>query len=45
MTSTTLPVRQFLTSGDADQQVSDDTSFRTFFLRGRTGRLLGQDSR
>ena len=43
--ATTLPVRQFLTSGDADQQVSDDTSFRTFFLRGRTGRLLGQDSR
>ncbi len=27
------PVRQFLTSGDADQQVSDNGSFRQLFLR------------
>ncbi len=27
------PVRQFLTSGDADQKVSDDGTFRTLFLR------------
>jgi len=31
------PVRQFLTSGDADQQVSDDGTFRTLFLRALAG--------
>ncbi len=31
------PVRQFLTSGDADQQVSDDGTFRTLFLRAISG--------
>jgi len=30
--ATVLPVRQFLTSGDVDQQVSDDGSFRELFL-------------
>jgi hypothetical protein len=31
------PVRQFLTSGDADQRVSDDGTFRTLFLRALRG--------
>ena len=31
--ATTKPVRQFLTSGDADQEVSDDGTFRKLFLR------------
>ena len=31
------PVRQFLTSGDADQKVSDDGTFRTLFLRALRG--------
>lgn len=31
------PVRQFLTSGDADQQVSDDGSFRKLFLAALEG--------
>ncbi len=31
--ATTLPVRQFLTSGDAGQTVSDDGAFRELFLR------------
>ena len=35
--ATTLPVRQFLTSGDADQTVSDDGAFRELFLRGLKG--------
>lgn len=35
--ATTLPVRAFLTSGDADQQVSDDGTFRTLFLRAIRG--------
>ncbi len=34
------PVRQFLTSGDADQQVSDDGTFRKLFL----GALTGQEA-
>ena len=33
----TKPVRQFLTSGDADQTVSDDGTFRTLFLRAIDG--------
>ncbi|MEX0922287.1 MAG: caspase family protein [Rhodovibrionaceae bacterium] len=32
------PVRQFLTSGDADQEVSDDGTFRDLFLRALTGK-------
>ena len=35
--STTLPVRQFLASGDADQTVSDDGRFRKLFVRAITG--------
>ena len=35
--ATTLPVRQFLTSGDAGQTVSDDGTFRTLFLRALSG--------
>ncbi len=31
------PVRQFLTSGDADQEVSDDGTFRDLFLRALNG--------
>lgn len=35
--ATTLPVRQFLTSGDADQTVSDDGTFRELFIRAIQG--------
>gem|GEM_PF-1281160 len=35
--ATTKPVRQFLTSGDADQEVSDDGTFRKLFLRAIRG--------
>ena len=35
--ATTLPVRQFLTSGDSDQTVSDDGAFRELFLRAING--------
>ncbi|MCZ6502067.1 MAG: caspase family protein, partial [Gammaproteobacteria bacterium] len=35
--ATTMPVRQFLTSGDADQTVSDDGAFRELFIRAITG--------
>ncbi|MFT6433648.1 MAG: hypothetical protein ACJAVI_001690 [Candidatus Azotimanducaceae bacterium] len=35
--ATTLPVRQFLTSGDADQAVSDDGAFRELFIRAISG--------
>ncbi len=31
------PVRQFLTSGDADQKVSDDGTFRELFMRALRG--------
>ena len=31
------PVRQFLTSGDAEQEVSDDGSFRKLFLKALAG--------
>lgn len=34
---TTLPTRQFMTSGDAEQQVSDDGTFRRLFLRALAG--------
>ena len=36
--ATTLPVRQFVSSGDADQQVSDDGRFRKLFVRALEGR-------
>jgi hypothetical protein len=35
--ATTRPVRQFLTSGDAGQEVSDDGTFRKLFIRAITG--------
>jgi TPR repeat protein len=35
--ATTLPVRQFLTSGDRDQTVSDDGAFRELFIRAING--------
>ena len=35
--ASTLPVRQFLTSGDAFQEVSDDGTFRELFLRAING--------
>lgn len=35
--ATTLPVRQFLTSGDAAQTVSDDGTFRELFIRAVQG--------
>ncbi|HKI75112.1 MAG TPA: caspase family protein, partial [Pseudomonadales bacterium] len=35
--ATTMPVREFLTSGDADQTVSDDGTFRTLFIRALNG--------
>ena len=35
--ATARPVRQFITSGDGDQEVSDDGTFRTLFLRAITG--------
>ena len=37
--ATIRPVRQFLTSGDADQQVSDDGTFRGLFVSA----LLGEE--
>ena len=35
--ATANPVRQFLSSGDADQTVSDDGTFREMFIRALTG--------
>ena len=35
--ATAEPVRQFITSGDADQEVSDDGTFRDLFLRAISG--------
>jgi peptidoglycan hydrolase-like protein with peptidoglycan-binding domain len=35
--SADMPVRQFLTSGDAEQTVSDDGTFRRLFLRALRG--------
>ncbi len=37
--ATTRPVRQFLTSGDAGQAVSDDGTFRKLFLRAIAGEV------
>ena len=37
--ATVRPVRQFLTSGDADQEVSDDGTFRALFVSA----LLGEE--
>ena len=42
--ATTLPVRQFITSGDADQTVSDDGRFRKIFLRAFTGENIKADA-
>jgi len=39
------PVRQFLTSGDADQQVADDGTFRTLFLRALNGEEIADANR
>ncbi len=39
------PVRQFLTSGDADQKVSDDGTFRTLFLRALQGQETADANR
>ena len=36
--ATTEPVRQFLTSGDVDQEVSDDGTFRRLFLEALEGK-------
>ena len=36
--ATTEPVRQFLTSGDVDQEVSDDGTFRRLFLEALDGK-------
>ncbi|MFT7133358.1 MAG: hypothetical protein ACI81O_002074 [Cyclobacteriaceae bacterium] len=35
--ATAMPVRQFLTSGDVDQTVSDDGAFRELFIRAING--------
>ncbi len=35
--ATTLPVRQFISSGDADQTVSDDGTFRRLFINSLSG--------
>ena len=40
---TIKPVRQFLTSGDAGQQVRDDGSYRKLFLRAINGEASGAD--
>lgn len=37
---TTKPTRQFMTSGDADQQVSDDGTFRRLFLQALNGNSI-----
>ncbi|MDX8394879.1 MAG: caspase family protein, partial [Mariprofundaceae bacterium] len=39
--ATTLPVRQFLSSGDANQTVSDNGSFRKLFIRALNGEERG----
>jgi len=39
--ATTLPVRQFLSSGDANQTVSDDGRFRKLFFRALNGEERG----
>ncbi len=39
------PVRQFLTSGAADQQVSDDGTFRELFLRALRGEEIADANR
>jgi len=36
--ATTAPVRQFLSSGDAGQEVSDDGTFRRMFIEAITGK-------
>lgn len=39
------PTRQFLTSGDADQEVTDDGTFRSLFLRALAGEPLADGNR
>jgi hypothetical protein len=39
--ATTLPVRQFLSSSDTNQTVSDDGTFRELFLDALAGRRGG----
>ncbi len=41
---TTRPVRQFVTSGEAGQQVRDDGSFRKLFLEALSGRRVADAS-
>lgn len=43
--ATTRPVRQFLTSGDADQTVSDNGAFRELFLRALNGEEIADANR
>lgn len=43
--ATTRPVRQFLTSGDAGQSVSDDGTFRKIFLRAISGEVQADGNR
>lgn len=43
--ATTRPVRQFLTSGDAGQAVSDDGTFRKLFLRAIDGEVRADANR
>jgi len=41
---TTLPVRQFVSSGDAKQEVSDDGRFRKLFIRALNGEAPRADA-
>ncbi len=43
--ATTRPVRQFLTSGDAGQEVSDDGTFRKLFIRALNGEVRADANR
>ena len=43
--ATTRPVRQFLTSGDAGQEVSDDGTFRKLFIRALNGQVRADANR
>ena len=43
--ATTRPVRQFLTSGDAGQEVSDDGTFRKLFILATNGEIAADANR
>jgi len=43
--ATTLPVRQFLSSGDSNQKVSDDGRFRKLFVRAIRGEEMADANR